>query len=459
MQCAVWRMVGKAVMRRTQAKEWIARWVPRSFHGGVSGRDVFSALCSLEEDVVAGQHAVASLDLAKAFDWVDPSELCRMMRFLGLPDGLCVWLQAIWVQQKRWISWRHAVSEVPHWAGSSLPQGDPFSPLGMMIYLTSVARDVGRAFPNTRLSFFADDRTLADGCAARLLEAVQLTMDWTRRLCVQENRRKLALLARTQAQRAAFLDQAPDSVVTAVRLLGIDLGQRRGQADRPAARKRCDESLARAQRVQWLPVPVNVRRRVFRQLVTSKFTWGWLGFRSVGKSVSAYWRHYKAAVQGHSVGSTELIRLLDGHQADACYTAGQAALSHLWRCWQSGFRQLWTLRAVRGTWQGRVREFLQKLGWTSTGPWAWSHPSGGAFAFDGRGSDRRRGLHLVRETWRRQQFESFLQSSRRGSGELCAAGARYSQGCLSMLPEGHRTRACCAGWSCVQFGLLSGSRS
>ena len=62
-------------MRRTQAKEWIARWVPRSFHGGVSGRDVFSALCSLEEDVVAGQHAVASLDLAKAFDWVDPSEL------------------------------------------------------------------------------------------------------------------------------------------------------------------------------------------------------------------------------------------------------------------------------------------------------------------------------------------------------------------------------------------------
>ncbi|CAE7807894.1 unnamed protein product, partial [Symbiodinium sp. CCMP2456] len=399
VQCAVWRTVGRAIMHRPQTRAWVSRWVPDSFHGGVSGRDVFSALCAVEEDTIAGQHCVASLDLAKAFDWVDPSELCLMLEFLGFHPGVCQWLRAVWVQQSRWLSWRHAVSKEAHWAGSSLPQGDPFSPMGMMVYLAAVARNVSQTVPRVRLSFYADDRNLAARCANTLLDTVELVTDWTRRLGLQENRRKLAVLPRTQEQRTVFERRVPDRIVTSVRLLGTDLGQRRGQADRSV----------------------------------DGFTGSWhLGLagvsRSVGSSTSTYWRLYKAAVKGHSVGSADLIRLLDGHYTDPCYTAGQAALSHLWRCWQNGYRQLWTLRPLRGTWQGRVREHLAQLGWTEVGPWAWSHPAIGDISFAAQQAlDRQRGLHSVRESWRRARFQSFLGANRRDSRELRTSGAVYSE--------------------------------
>ena len=58
----MWRLVSRAFNRRDSTRAWIQRWVP--------------------PDVMSGQRTIAALDLAKAFDWVDPEELCSMFAFL-----------------------------------------------------------------------------------------------------------------------------------------------------------------------------------------------------------------------------------------------------------------------------------------------------------------------------------------------------------------------------------------
>ena len=203
---------------------------------------------------MSGQHAVATLDLAKAFDWVDPSELCSMFEFLGMPQQMVGCLRALWSSQRRWLTWRTAVSEQPCWAGSSLPQGDPMSPLGMLAYLSCVARDLSRTAPTVRASFFVDDRTLSASDGDALLNAVQITTQWSQRLGLQENVEKLALLPRTQAQRTVFDQRLPGKSQDSVRVLGVDLGQRRGQASLPVARERAAQALVRGHRLRWLLV-------------------------------------------------------------------------------------------------------------------------------------------------------------------------------------------------------------
>ena len=154
--------------------------------------------------------------------------------------------------------------------------------LGMLAYLscdTCVARDPATA-PTVR-SFFVDDRSLSSYCAGALVDAVQITTQWSRRLCLQENLDKLALLPRAQRRREVFNRRMPGKKKTSVRILGVGLGQRRGQASVPTARERATQALCRGRRLRWLPVSLCARRRLWRQLVSSTFSRGWLTFRSL----------------------------------------------------------------------------------------------------------------------------------------------------------------------------------
>ena len=104
--CAVWRLVGSTIVRRTSFRRWVQAWAPASCHGAIPGRDIFTALAVLEERVQGDWAVLASLDLQKAFDNCSPGATVRMLTHLGLPGGLVCWLQQVWCGQHRWLSWR-----------------------------------------------------------------------------------------------------------------------------------------------------------------------------------------------------------------------------------------------------------------------------------------------------------------------------------------------------------------
>ncbi|CAE7724263.1 unnamed protein product [Symbiodinium sp. CCMP2592] len=296
-----------------------------------------------------------------------------MLVHLGFPGCCADWLS----QQHRWLSWRSAVSEHAAWAGSSLPQGDALSPVGMIAYMSAVAKALTRVHPSVHRSFYLDDRNLAGRDAGEVLDAVSFAEGWSGRLGLQENYAKLKVVARDPAQR-------PQAEAQSVRV-----------------------ALEYASRLVLSRLFRHHKRLLFRQIVVPKFCFGWLTFHTLGRESSAFWTKFRRAAECHRQAAVPLLRLLEGHFSDCRFTAGQQAFSALWWVASRGFLQYWRPVAEGFTWQGRIRSFLCSLGWAETGPWSWHHHALGALHFGQRSvRDRRRGLHLLRESWRRSQLRT-----------------------------------------------------
>ncbi|CAE7724186.1 Pol [Symbiodinium sp. CCMP2592] len=345
LMCATWRLAGSAVVRRPAMRRWLLQWIPACCHGAVAGRDTAAALAQLEDSVLTGQNMLASLDLQKAFDHVVPNEAVDMLLHLGLPRGLGCWLRQVWGQQRRWLLWRTQVAETPSLVRASIPEGDAYSPLAMLACLSSVAKGLLRTYPMLQLSFFVDDRSIAGHDPQIVLDAVDYAERWSGRLGLVENQRKLHVVPRTAAQRCVLQRRKPQAEAVTARALGVDVGQRSGQADRPTARERAQAALQVAQRLSWAPLSAGRKRFFFKQLVTPKYTWGWLNFHTLGKRVPSYWAAFRRCAECQQQSAVPLLKLLEGHYSDAWFVAGQHAA--LWRACAAGVPPRWTRRPLR----------------------------------------------------------------------------------------------------------------
>ena len=123
---SVWyRVWASARLRTPQAQLWQAN-VPDYFVGGRKGCDVLSSVLSIVEAAEQGAF-VGSLDFTKAFDMVRPEYAEEMLRYHGCPGTVVSLLGSLWGAQQRYLTFDGVVHPVPVWAGSSLPQGDPWS--------------------------------------------------------------------------------------------------------------------------------------------------------------------------------------------------------------------------------------------------------------------------------------------------------------------------------------------
>ena len=112
---------------------------------------------------------------------------------------------------------------------------------------------------------------------------MQITTQWSRRLCLQENLDKLWLsfLALSGAGRFSI------GVCRERKRLrsGSSVSAWGSVVDKllcpPRGKGPLMQALCRGRRLRWLPVSLCTRRRLWRQLVSSTFSRGWLTFRSL----------------------------------------------------------------------------------------------------------------------------------------------------------------------------------
>ena len=64
-----------------------------------------------------------------------PSVVCCAMKAAGLPANLANVLQGVWENQSRWMSWDGDLDGTPMIGAEAIPQGDPWGPLGLNIYM------------------------------------------------------------------------------------------------------------------------------------------------------------------------------------------------------------------------------------------------------------------------------------------------------------------------------------
>ena len=95
----------------------------------------------------------ASLDFSKCFDFVSPSMAIENMQQQGLPREWAHILTFVWSHQVRWLCLGRNVHPKAERVQNSMPQGDAFAPLALIMLLTRPINDVSM-IPGLRQAAF-----------------------------------------------------------------------------------------------------------------------------------------------------------------------------------------------------------------------------------------------------------------------------------------------------------------
>ena len=399
IQCILWRIIASSWTCRSDTRQWVQRWAHPSAQGGVAGRSVGQAI------------VLVSLDYSKCFDHVDPKIGIRCLVHLGCPRQIAGPLSAIWLNQRRWLTYNGECLPEAQQVSSSLPQGDSLSPLTLIAIVSGLSAHIVHDEPEPHvLTTFLDDRNFiasSPAQAGRLFHKWKLLSD---EVGLSENSNKAKVLTRKQKWQQDLIDEgfSADQIVPSTRVLGVDATARLGAAIKPTHDLRVRQAQQRADRIALLPVTSQHKRGLLASMVVPKAVWGTWTRRPPASKLDT---KIKRCSGCHQSASVDLWVLLTGHGLSVEFCSGFQAFSYLAKQIHRRPRQ-WQPRPRRGTWVHRVQRWLASLGWTSVAPWMWNHPRQN-WNLNLQNPITERDAHEIRESWRWQRFQSFLNSSRR----------------------------------------------
>ena len=365
---SVWyRIFLTAVSRQEVVQQWILRIAPAACHGGLRGRSVATALSQLLPTLEQGATALA-LDYTKCFDMTHPKLVLGHMKLHRWPLGLMSLFEHVWLQQHRWLELGHLTDAAPHIVSSSLPQGDPFSPLGLLLVLGDATQEV--ASLGVSQSVFMDDRVLVAPTVRHLLRAQQRWARWSQRLGLQENLDKVVALAQNCKQRWALEKHGfkPSQISSEIRILGIDFVSS-GKDGGRTAQSRVSAALKLTDKLCTAPIPVDVKRDLFRTRVIPLASWGWWLYDFPLKFLNQLFARFRKVAFVHAMCSRDLRVLLEGHRQCPWFMSLVGSVANFLQAQQAG---------LQGTsWTNRIHRALTGLGWSPGSNGMWSHPHEG----------------------------------------------------------------------------------
>ena len=90
-----------------------------------------------------------------------------------------------------------SVLQEPEKAGTSLPQGDPFSPMAMCAVMLAAFLHISHVEPTAKLKLFVDDRTWETRTAAMCVRVGEVWKEWSTAFGLMENECKQQWMHRT----------------------------------------------------------------------------------------------------------------------------------------------------------------------------------------------------------------------------------------------------------------------
>ena len=140
----------------------------------------------------------------------------------------------------------------------------------------------------------------------------------------------------------------------------------------------------------------------------------------------------KNVFHAHRMGSRALRTLLQGHWLSPIVSANIAAVCSILRTVNFWHRRGATFTA--GPWISRIRSILSKAGFLEVTLFEWQHPLFGIVCcITGDLTQTSQHIvHMLREVWRRELFQSFLNHNRRDSRHLLQSGADYCETQVTM---------------------------
>ena len=214
------------------------------------------------EKVTQG-HFVVSLDFSLAFDYSHP-DLVSFFRDLGMPEPICNILSVQRTNQQRYLSFQNFVLPTPELVNSSLPQGDPWSVLGMVAMLTPAMWEIARRYPTMLQKNFVDDRSFASHSMQEVLDVQAIWTSWSQDLQLQESTGKTQYFHPQAKGRQDFLDHGipANQVIDHITILGHAFRGFRQRKLVNAEDERINQSVAAIRRIAYLPIAYSMRKRL-----------------------------------------------------------------------------------------------------------------------------------------------------------------------------------------------------
>ena len=178
--------------------------MPDDAFGGRKGADVHRAASKILEPVNDGW-CLGSFDYSLAFDHVRPELVCRLMKHLGMPEGLADMIMNLWGRQEHFLQLHGCTARQPEHVSSSIPQGDPCSMLAMTLLLAVPYRDLKARHTQAVWMLYVDDRSWAAPTARQCAQIGRQWREWSAIPGLKENETKDQYHHRTARGRRQLL--------------------------------------------------------------------------------------------------------------------------------------------------------------------------------------------------------------------------------------------------------------
>ena len=183
-----------------------------------------------------------------------------------------------WSNQSRYLTFENFALPVPEKVSTSLPQGDPWSMLGMVALLTPAIWEISRKHPNVLHRTFVDDRSWAADTVQEARDVETIWKSWSSILQLQENNAKSQYFHARESGRQNFIDSGVNAsqVSHDIVILGYAF---RGFRQRKLTRNeddRVNKSVALIRKATYLPVLYSMKKRIIAAAPLAKVEFGWL---------------------------------------------------------------------------------------------------------------------------------------------------------------------------------------
>ena len=441
IECTFWRLLMGAIVHQQSFVDWIDTWRPPHAHGGLSALGVHTAVAALDKNFVDGT-ALVSQDFSEAFDRADPKIAIQALARAGMAPEVVAALEWVWPDQVRWLVVGQRVLPEAQRVTASLPQGDPMSPLGLLALLCGPTAEVMQTLQNHQheasLVSYVDDRNTVVKTPEATAALINSWQDQSVRFGLKENVSKLkivvkggvATMRRFWDRLSRLIDLPASAQVRTCRALGVDFSAAATGVPLAVSETRLDEMERRAKRLCLLVQMRDRIQRLAEASLSSVASWGWWRRAPLKEHVKRFARAVRTGLRDKQTTWAKNLRsIILGHRLDAAFSMGFHAWSMFRAAFHAGFTSAWDLRLRTGSWLHRVNKWMHELGWQAQGSWQWAHVVQGVINWTGPNrTPAKRQDHLIRESWRQIQFESFRNCERRDAAQARALGVlRYDE--------------------------------
>ena len=292
VQSSWWRAWSSTWLRSKCISSWVSATFTKNISGGIPGSMGPETMATVIDYFLSQWKHGVSLDLRHAFDTVHLGLLERVLTRV-LPESNRRWISLAfghWKKMKRWIILDSHVCGEPLCPEAGLPQGDPLSPLMLVVLMLALQEKVKLKMGDVPFQHFTymDDRTII----TKSKDAVALVQtSW------QEVASEYHLLENPGKAQVVDLSSKKDSF----EVLGAVLGNPKpDQEKKSKAFKRLDKTSILYRKIRFLPESFDKRMKDSNIFGKNMLAYGWISHAPMTK-----WTRTQQTEIWRSLGKTQ----------------------------------------------------------------------------------------------------------------------------------------------------------